>query len=50
MARIGLGGGLNVGGVTHEQLLEALRMIPDGAGGKALMANLMTVVRRSSEE
>ena len=46
--RIGAQGGLNVGGVTEQQLLEALRMIPDGAGTRPLLANLEAIVRRDS--
>lgn len=46
--RIGVGG-LNMGGaVTPQQLLEALRLTPDGAGGQALFANLTAVLHRSS--
>jgi hypothetical protein len=50
LVRIGVGG-LNVGGaVTPEQLLEALRSTPDGAGGQAFFAKLTTVLRRKSGE
>jgi hypothetical protein len=52
LVRIGLGqGGVNIGGpFTAAQLLEALRMTPDHAGGRALLASLETVIRRSSGE
>ncbi|HEY4307650.1 MAG TPA: hypothetical protein VGM82_24460 [Gemmatimonadaceae bacterium] len=49
LARVGIGGGVNVGGVTAEQLLEALRAIPDGAGGQALFASLTKIVGGTSE-
>ena len=51
LVRIGLGGGLNLGGsFTPHQLLEALRSTPDGAGAQAFLANLTAVVRRGSAE
>ena len=49
LLRIGLGGGVDLGGaVTPEQLLEALRATPDGAGSQALLASLQEVLRRES--
>lgn len=48
MARVGIAGGLNVGGVTAEHLLAALRAMPDGAGGKGLFASLTKIVGDSS--
>ena len=51
LVRIGLGGGVNLGGsFTPHQLLEALRSTPDGAGAQAFLANLTAVVRRDSGE
>ena len=49
LVRIGIAG-LNVGGgVTPQQLLEAMRLTRDGAGEQELFDNLLTVLRRSSE-
>ena len=48
LARIGVAG-LNVGGdFTPQQFLEALRLTPDGAGGRVLFANLTAVLQRRS--
>lgn len=50
-ARIGIQGGVNIGGpFTPEQLLEGLRLIPDGGGGQALLAKIAEVVGRSSRQ
>ncbi|HTE47482.1 MAG TPA: hypothetical protein VK636_19730 [Gemmatimonadaceae bacterium] len=51
LVRIGLGGGLDLGGsFTPQQLLKALRSTPDGAGAQVFMANLTAVLRRGSGE
>jgi hypothetical protein len=49
LVRIGLGGGVDLGGsFTPQQLLEALRSTPDGAGAQAFSVNLTAVLRRGS--
>jgi hypothetical protein len=50
LVRVGING-LDVGGgFTPEQLLEALRSTPDGAGGRAFFEKLTTLRRRQSGE